>query len=150
MAASSWAVTSPAYPGLSLRLVAFSLMSMPGSGLLKCSLQVIEQGHPIAEDPISVDWRSKEGLDEWIANSVADGWTFTNTVYASSMDRDKERERLRNKRHNDKCRAEGKCPRCGEPAIPGHQVCDPCRVKRNLKTKERRLYESAPAPASAA
>lgn len=73
---TAWAVTSPTYPNLSLRLYAARLESMRPCSWLKCVLQVVEDGKPIATDPLSIDWRTKEELDAWIDESKRDGWTF--------------------------------------------------------------------------
>lgn len=97
----SYAVTSPLYPRVSLRLCAQLLDSMRVTGLWKCVLQVVEAGHPIL-DPVSIEWRTNRELQAWIEASRRDGWTFTpDNRQARCIDtqaqrnRDLTRERMR-------------------------------------------------------
>ena len=139
---TAYAVTSPLYPRLTLRLCAIELMSLPG--VLKCSLQVVEKGRPLAEHPLAVSWWSQAELDAWITQSIADGWEITPTRHVSSMDRDRERERLRNAQRYQEARKKGVCPRCWAPLELGRSTCEPCRVKKAKATRDRKLYGKRP------
>ena len=62
------------FAGAKLRWLAMELKSTPL--IWKCVLQVVENGHPLAEDPISVEWMSWEDVQSFIDNSRQDGWIF--------------------------------------------------------------------------
>ena len=133
----SWSVTTPTYPRATLRLCAYALSSMRDADLLKCVLQVVEKGYPLAEYPIAVEWRTESALQDWIAQSKADGWTFT---LDPSPDNGRARD---NKQAADKvrrARKTGKCPKCkgemGEDHGPWY--CRACMDKANRMRRERR------------
>ncbi len=73
-------VTHPRWPRLKLRLVAYQ----PTHGIehsQKVVVQATDQsGMPIAEDPLHTFHASREEVQQYIEDSISDGWVFTQDV----------------------------------------------------------------------
>lgn len=136
----SWMVTSPLYPRATLRLCVYALSSMQNSDLLKCILQITEKGHPLAEHPLAVEWRSEADLQEWITHSESDGWIFT---LNAPRDNKQAQARARDVKRMLEMHGKGKCPRCkGDMGTDhGRWYCRACSDRANALKRERRRKE---------
>lgn len=61
------------YSGVHLRIVAYHPCAMPGTDL-KVVIQVVEGGHPIAEDPITEAYLDPLELLAYLSESIREGW----------------------------------------------------------------------------
>ena len=85
-------VTTPAHPGMKLRLLAYAPTCRYPSTDLKVVLQATDRmGRPIAEDPISTDWMPPSEFSAWVENQKTQGWVFKLEV--SKYQRSKVREK---------------------------------------------------------
>ena len=62
------------YSGVRLRIAAFRVLSHPDPGQLKVVVQSIDQGRPIAEDPLLVQWMTPLEIVSALSQSLRDGW----------------------------------------------------------------------------
>lgn len=54
------------------------------------------------------------------------------------------RQRVTNRNRRDRMRAEGTCVDCNRaPAISGRTLCDPCRLDRSTRERNKRLKKAA-------
>ena len=76
MIATSYTVTHPDRPNVTLRLHAQPIASLAPLDILKVNLQATKCGHPIAEDPLETEWMTPSRLEEFIEQRRADGWVI--------------------------------------------------------------------------
>ena len=132
----AWRVTSPVH-NFPLRLHCQHLTSMGGSNLIKCVLQKVAFGHPVAEAPLAAGWHDKQQIEAWIAKRTSEGWTFEPEIIVNKNRFDA----LRAKRTYQDLTKRRKCPRCKGDAEIGKCYCENCKNIQNAKRRERRRQD---------
>lgn len=73
----SYDVTTPRYPRLKMRLLAYAPSGRYPSTDLKVTLQATdEEGHPIAEDPLASEFMTPYIFSSWLDAQRSDGWVI--------------------------------------------------------------------------
>ena len=79
----SWIVEGPdgsKWAGVKMRLAALTVQDYPEEDKLKVVLQVMVDDRPDALHPIAVDWLSRPALDNYVEESILEGWKISKDV----------------------------------------------------------------------
>jgi len=120
MTFQAWTIEGPAgtrFAGVKMRLAALSVADYPEEDKLKVVLQVVlPNGRPDVLDPISVDWLTPAGLDNYIEESKLAGWKFSSDSTSDSKEKRLAYQREFQKKVREKRRESGIYPTSKIPA----------------------------------